>query len=733
MKTEHKDLMPRSTRTRSQEMLSSKTFFMTPSLPRSAMATDDGAILPGLYNWRRVAELMIASRTLDRIEEERLVPQKLVTYQFSSRGHDLAQVLLGLLMTNPNDAATVYYRSRPFVMSLGLTAEEGALSTMGRSGGISEGRDIGVVHNMPSRGAAHVLPTSGDVGAQYTPAVGWAQAIRYRAESLGQAEWKGAMAAALGGDASCATSGFWAALNIATVERLPFLFFIEDNGFGISVPGRYQTPGANIAANLASFTGLTVLQGSGVDPIEAGTLIARSVDIVRAGDGPVLLRLVVPRLAGHSSTDNQAYKSSEQVEREKASDPLPLLQNVVLGQGLMTMKEWDDMEQRAIADTEMQIERAIRASDPDIGGVLDNLYYTPGFPQQVGGLLPEIGEEEGEKRLAGTRQPDGSGPRMNMIDAVRQTLIGEMERNDRILVFGEDVGMKGGVHGATVDLQRRFGVERVFDTSLNEEGIIGRAVGMALAGVIPVPEIQFRKYADPAHEQITDCGTMRWRTAGKYAAPMVVRIPVGFGKKTGDPWHSVSGEAIYAHLIGWRIAYPSNAQDAVGLLRTALRGNDPTFFFEHRALLDTREGRRPYPGDDYMIPFGSANIVRAGDELTIVTWGEMAHRGLEGAEKSGRNIEVIDLRSVTPWDRETVLQSVRKTGRCIVLHEDNWTCGFGAEIAAVIAQEAFPWLDAPVERMATPDCPIPYNPALMHAVVPTVEGIVERIGRTLAF
>jgi 2-oxoisovalerate dehydrogenase E1 component len=256
---------------------------------------------------------------------------------------------------------------------------------------------------------------------------------------------------------------------------------------------------------------------------------------------------------------------------------------------------------------------------------------------------------------------------------------------------------------------------------------------MAMAGLVPVPEIQFRKYADPAHEQINDCGTIRWRTAGRFAAPMVVRIPVGFGKKTGDPWHSVSGEAIYAHLIGWRIAYPSNAEDAVGLLRSALRGNDPTFFFEHRALLDTKEGRRPYPGDEFIVPFGVAKTIQTGTDLTIVAWGEMVHRAVEAAAASGRSVEVIDLRTVMPWDRQAVLDSVRKTSRVIVVHEDNWTCGMGAEIAATIARDAFSSLDAPVERLATADVPIPYNAVLMDAVVPTVEKITAAIERVLGY
>jgi 2-oxoisovalerate dehydrogenase E1 component len=687
---------------------------------------------PAAIDWERVARLMLLSRSIDQIEEERLVPGGLVTYQFSSRGHDLAQILLGLAMQHPHDAATVYYRSRPFVLAQGLTPVEAIRSTMGRAGGISEGRDIGVVHNMPSRGGAHVLPTSGDVGAQYTPAIGWAQAIRYRAGILGQTEWQGAIAAALGGDGSTATNGFWAALNIATINALPYLFFIEDNGYGISVPCSFQTPGANLSDNLRAFNGLTIIAGSGTDPIETSRLIGEAMTLLRSGKGPVLLHLKVPRLAGHSFVDTQAYKGAELLEAERANDPLPKLREFMIGERLTTERDWLIMEAEAHVEAENAAEEAIATADPATSSALTDVFYE-GRPQQVGGLLPDFGVEEVARRAAGTTPPETSGPRMNLIDAVRRTLAVEMEQNDRMLLFGEDVGAKGGVHGATIDMQVRFGEDRVFDTSLNEEGIIGRAVGMAMAGLTPVPEIQFRKYADPAHEQINDCGTIRWRTAGKFAAPMVVRIPVGFGKKSGDPWHSVSGEAIYAHLIGWRVIIPSNAEDAVGLLRTALRGNDPCFFFEHRALLDTREARRPYPGDAYTIPLGVAKTVREGTDLTIVTWGEMVHRALEAAEASSKSVEVIDLRTVSPWDKEAVLASVRKTNRCIVVHEDNWTCGFGAEIVATITQEAFRDLDAPIERLATPDIPIPYNPTLMNAVVPTVATIGAAIERVTGF
>jgi 2-oxoisovalerate dehydrogenase E1 component len=256
---------------------------------------------------------------------------------------------------------------------------------------------------------------------------------------------------------------------------------------------------------------------------------------------------------------------------------------------------------------------------------------------------------------------------------------------------------------------------------------------MALAGLLPVPEIQFRKYADPAYEQISDLGTLRWRTANKFAAPVVVRIPVGFGKKTGDPWHSVTGEAVYAHTLGWRVAFPSNAEDATGLLRSALRGDDPTFFFEHRSLLDTAEGRRPYPGDDYCLPFGQAARLLQGDEITVITWGAMVPRCLEAAREFSGRVTLLDLRTIVPWDREAVLESVKRTGKALVVHEDTWTAGFSGEIIATISEQAFQYLDAPLARLATPDLPIPFNLGLMEHVVPGVQRIRERIKEVLEF
>jgi 2-oxoisovalerate dehydrogenase E1 component len=347
--------------------------------------------------------------------------------------------------------------------------------------------------------------------------------------------------------------------------------------------------------------------------------------------------------------------------------------------------------------------------------------------QRQGGLRPL-----GYRPPEASEDPRSEGARINMMTAIRRTLEHELEINPRVLVFGEDVGRKGGVHAATLGLQQRFGEARVFDTSLSEEGIIGRAVGMAAAGLMPVPELQFRKYAEPAAEQLHDCGTIRWRTANRYAAPMVVRMPGGYFK-CGDPWHSQSNEVQFAHAVGWRVAMPSNAEDAVGLLRSALRGNDPTIFFEHRAMLDGAWARRPYPGDDFVIPFGVARRLRAGRELTLLSWGAMVERCEQAAAESRIDVDLLDLRTLVPWDRKAVLASVSTTHRCLIVHEDNMTAGFGAEIAAELASSAFAALEAPVERLAHPDIPVPHSPVLLNSVLPTVRSIIEAIHRIASY
>jgi 2-oxoisovalerate dehydrogenase E1 component len=677
-------------------------------------------------DWLKVARLMLLSRELDNLEERQLTPQGKIKYQFSAAGHELVQVQLALCLDHPHDAASVYYRSRPFMLASGLTPAEALAAGMARTGSPSQGRDVGVVFNLPRRSGPTVLPASGDVGAQYTPAAGWAQAIQYRHEVLGESEWSGAVAVALGGDGSVAANGFWAALNIVTTLQLPMLFFIENNNYGISVPASLQTPGGNIAANLASFQNLEILDADGTDPQQVWENIQAAIGHLRSGSGPSLLHLRVPRLRGHTFIDDQSYKSPKERDAEADMDPLDRMRQFLADQDVPE-QAWDILVKSVKAEVDDALTEVEANPEPNPQQATQFLFFEGQSPIQ-GGLRPE-----GALPPLGTSTPEFSGPRLNFVDAVRRTMETEMARNQRLLVFGEDVGVKGGVHGATLDMRAHFGEQRVFDTSLSEEGIIGRAVGLALAGLLPLPEIQFRKYADPAHEQINDLGTLRWRTANSFAAPVVVRIPVGYGKMTGDPWHSVSGEAIYAHTLGWRIAYPSNAADAVGLLRSALRGDDPTFFFEHRALLDTREGRHPYPGDDYCLPFAQANQLTEGDELTVVTWGEPVHRCLAAAQDFPKRVTILDLRTIIPWDVECVLDSVRQTGKLLVVHEDTLTAGFAGEIIATVTAEAFTYLDAPIQRLTTPDVPIPFNIRMMEAVIPSVERIREKVMEILAY
>lgn len=675
------------------------------------------------YDWRRIAYLVNVSRALDALEEKRLVPERKISYQFSARGHDMAQIMLGQKLDRATDAAGGYYRSRPLLLALGVSLEDTLASAMGRTGGYSDGRDIGVVFNYPKLGGAGAFPMSGGVGAQYTPTAGWAQAIEYYRTVLGSDAHRGSIAVVLGGDGSVATNGFWAALTIATTQKLPMLFFIEDNQYGISVPSTYQTPGGDIAKNLASFSNLEVLSGDGTEPAEVARLLNRAIAHVRDGGGPALLRLTVPRLQGHSFQDTQAYKSEEVIRSEWARDPLPKLRSYLVP-SLLSEEEWVEIERDA-ADAVEQARVAAEArpvAQPE--SVLANVFYE-GEMQQVGGQWTH-----GYRAPPSTETPKPEGQRINMVTAIRRTLDRELEINPRVVLFGEDIGPKGGVHAVTLGLQEKYGIERVFDTSLSEEGIVGRAVGMALAGLMPVPEIQFRKYAEPATEQINDCGTMRWRTNNHFAAPMVLRVPGGFFK-VGDPWHSQTNEVQFVHNPGWLVAVPSNAEDAVGLLRAGLRGNDPVIFFEHRSMLDDVWARRPYPGDDYVLPFGRAKKTREGDDITIVTWGAMVPRCEEAA--NGFSADVIDLRTLMPWDREMVLESVRRTRRCLIVHEDLRTGGFGAEIAAVVADEAFLDLDAPVARVTMPDIPSPHNPVLLNWAVPSIERIRAKIEELVGF
>jgi 2-oxoisovalerate dehydrogenase E1 component len=573
---------------------------------------------------------------------------------------------------------------------------------------------------------------AGDVGSQYTPAAGWAQAIEYRRNILEDKAYENAIAVVMGGEGSAATNGFWSSLTIATTLKLPLLFFIEDNGYAISVTSDKQTPGGNIAKNLSAFSNLMIIDKvDGTNPAKASKKIKEAVEFVRSNRTPLLIRLTVPRLSGHSGQDTQAYKPKEYLEYERANDPLKKLSNYLIP-NYFSENSWKNLQKEVEIEVRSALQKALNRPDPDAKKVHLHLFFETsnnGKPaiQIQGGLAAEK-----HQFPKSNGKPEPGTARINMVEAIRRTLEYELKTNPKLLIFGEDVGQKGGVHAATLGLQKEFGKERIFDTSLSEEGIVGRAVGMALNGLMPVVEIQFRKYADPATEQLNNCGTIRWRTNNRFAAPIVVRVPGGFAK-CGDPWHSVSNEVLYAHGIGWQVAVPSNAEDAVGLLRSAMRSNNPTIFFEHRAMLDAAWARRPYPGDNYVLPMGKAKFSQEGKKITIVTWGAMVERCERAVKLVEISADIIDLRTVSPWDKEAVLNSVKKTRRCLIVHEDNITAGFGSEISATLAKDAFFDLDAPIERLATPDIPIPYNIPLMNSILPDVERIADKIVELVEF
>jgi 2-oxoisovalerate dehydrogenase E1 component len=666
---------------------------------------------PSVEWWLSILERALISRAMDDLEvtkEYRPNPDKpregRLKFQFGAKGHEVSQLVAAALLSHPHDGATVYYRSRPLMLGVGLSPFEAFASNMHKLEGVSGGRDIGVVFNHRQPGGVTVLPASGDVGAQFTPAVGWAQAVHYRATEMGQVEYAGAIALAHAGDGATATNGFWSAVNIAAPRRLPYVMLIEDNQYALSVPWRYQGSAPSIAGNLRNFQDLAIQSVEGGDIPTLYKALNKAVQAARQGGGAQMVHVKVPRLTGHNWQDPAAYKSADEKEQDARRDPLARLIAYLQEQHGVPAGRIDEMREQAKELARTQAEAAWeRGTDPTGDDALTHV-FAPARP------VPQT-------------EPVAEGPRLTMQQAIRQVLEDEMESDPTVLVFGEDVGAFGGVHRVTDGLQARFGEARCFDTSLNEEGIVGRSIGMALNGLRPVPEIQFRKYADPAHEQITDAGSLRWRTHGRFGGPIVLRIPVGYQLMGGDPWHAVCGEGVFAHLPGWKIAYPSTAADAVGLLRTALRGDDPVFFLEHRLLYRSREANTPYPGRDYQVPFGRARLAREGDDALIVTWGDTVHRSIEAADavarSTGAEARVLDLRTVVPWDKEAVMSAVKEIGRVLVVHEDTITCGFGGEIAAQIADEAFVYLDAPVRRVACADVPSPAHHNLFEAVMPT--------------
>jgi 2-oxoisovalerate dehydrogenase E1 component len=630
-------------------------------------------------DWGRVAYFCLLSRFMDLKEKSERLPMS-----FPAMGHELVQVLTALLMEHEKDSASVYYRSRPLALALGMKPEDIFYANMGK------GRDVGMMYYLRGK----ILPTVGDVGGQFPKAVGWAQAIRYKG-------WGGAVAVAMGGDGSIASSGFWSALNIATTLNLPMVFVIEDNGWGIGVPSYLQTPGGNIAENLRSFKNLTVLEGKGYIPEETYSVLREGFEIARKNRA-VLIRFEVARIEGHSISDRQEYRSREEIEKSREKDPIVYLRNLV--------ENWEEVESGAKADVERAWEEA-KKREGERGKLKKYIFFEGEFAQ---------GDKVREFKM-------NKHPKMKMALAIRKAMEEALEENEDVLIFGEDVGLKGGIYGITRGFMERFGERRVFDTSLNELGIVGRAEGMAYAGLKPIAEIQFRKYADEARQVIHNIGFVRWRTNNAFSAPIILRMPVGFLRGISDPWHSFSTEQEFLHMFGWKIAYPSNAEDAYYLLKESLSMNDPVIFLEHRELYFSKLAEREI--SEYL-PFGKGRVVKSGNSLTIVSWGYTLYEALEGVKDM--DVEVIDLRTLKPWDEELVFESVKKTARLLVVHEDSLTCGFGAEIVSRVVEETFESLKIAPKRLAVPDVPIPFSQELFNLAYPTSDKIRKVVEEMLS-
>ena len=661
---------------------------------------------------RRALRTMMTSRRLDQ-KMLNLLKQGKGYFHIGSSGHEAAQTAVGLHMRGGEDYFAMYYRDLATSLTVGVTPYEVLLAHFGR-----KDDPFGGGRQMPEHfghKALNIMSTSSSVGAQFLPAVGFALAI--------QREGADKLAYTSGGDGSTSQGAFHEALNWAARAQAPVLFHVQDNGYAISVPVWEQTANSSIWSVLGGYPGLKRLRYDGTDFFAAYAAAEAATEHIRAGRGPVALHADVVRLLPHSSSDDhKKYRPDAHIEAEKARCPIDQMSRRLVEAGVMTQDEVEAMREEVKAEIEAAVREAEAAPAPDAADATRHV-YSEKTPEDLG-LEFETSEPSGELIV--------------MVDAVNQALREEMARDEKVLVYGEDVGGgKGGVFTATRGLTEEFGPERCFNSPLAEHSIVGSAVGLACAGYKPVVEIQFADYIWPAMQPIRNqVASMRYRSNGQWTNPMVIRTPCG-GYIHGGLCHSQNVEAMFAHFPGLYVVMPSNAADAKGLLKTAIRMDDPVIFLEHKALYRQGPARSPQPADDYLVPFGKARTVREGADLTIVTYGAMVYKALNAAKQlekeDGVSVEVIDLRTMMPYDGDAVLQSVRKTNRAVVLYEDHGFMGFGAEIAAQIQEKAFADLDAPVKRVAGAFSSIPYAEPLERAVLPQDEDVVEGAREVLSY
>jgi 2-oxoisovalerate dehydrogenase E1 component len=692
----------------------------------------------------RIYRTMYLSRRLDD-REIQLKRQNKIYFQISSAGHEAVTTAAGLLLRPGVDWIYPYYRDRALCLTLGVTPLETLLQAVGAKDDPSSGG-----RQMPSHWGHqkfNIVSKSSCTGTQFVQAVGAAEATLYyghHPKALAQAQ-KAPLGESLNhdpeeivyvssGDGATSEGEFWESLNVACAKKLPLFYLVEDNGYAISVPIEVQTAGANISKLVRNFPGLHVAECDGTDPLESYAVCKEAIRYVRERRGPALVHAHVTRPYSHSlSDDEKLYKTHEEREGEARRDPLSKFALFLIREGVMDQKEIEALEGEVDREVREAADQALAAASPEPSSVYSNVYSPDVDPTSA----------------AFSVEPKFHGGPKTMVEMVAATLHDEMARDDRITVFGEDVADasreenlkdvkgKGGVFKATAGLQRKFGADRVFNTPLAEASIVGRAIGMATRGMKPVAEIQFFDYIWPAMMQIRDelC-VMRWRSDGKFKSPAVLRVAIGGYLTGGAVYHSQSGESIFTHCPGLRVVMPSTALDVAGLLRTAIRCDDPVMFLEHKHLYRQPYNRSEYPGADYTIPFGKARVVKEGSQVSIITYGAVVHRAEVAAaalERNGISVEIIDLRSLSPYDWEAISATVNKTHRVIVAYEDMLSWGYGAEIAARIAEELFDQLDAPVKRVAATDTFCGYHPKLEDAILPQTDDITAAVTKLLEY
>lgn len=681
---------------------------------------------------------MYASRRIDD-KEIQLKRQNRTYFQISGAGHEAVLVAAGMLLRPGYDWFYAYYRDRALALQLGISAYDQLLGAVA-----AKDDPLSGARQMPSHWSSpelHIVSRSSCTGMQFLQAVGGAEAgYRYslikeiadRADHFKDDE----VVYVSAGDGTTSEGEFWESLNTACNLKLPLLYLIEDNGYAISTPVEVQTAGGSISRLVGSFPGLYIAECDGTDLFESYETLKGAIEYCRERRGPALVHAHVIRPYSHSLSDDESqYRTQEERDEDAARDPISKLGKFILREGILTQSELQSLRKEVDAEINAAADRALAIPQPAKESALQYVYSPDVDPTS-----PEFDTEN---------QPELSGNEVTMVDLINRCLHEEMARNPRIVVLGEDVADasraeylsqvkgKGGVFKVTANLQREFGSDRVFNTPLAEANIVGRAMGMAERGLKPVAEIQFFDYIWPAFMQMRDeIAVLRWRSNNAWKCPMVVRVPIGGYLTGGSIYHSQSGVSTFTQIPGWRVIMPSTALDASGLLRTAIRSDDPVLFLEHKHLYRQTYNKSQYPGRDFMIPFGKAKIVRQGEDLTIVTYGALVQRSLVAAKQAaaaGIDVEVIDLRSLNPYDWAAIERSVKKTNRVIVAHEDSISWGYGAEIAARIASELFDHLDAPVRRIGALDCFVAYAPQVEDAILPQIEDVLKMINEIAAY